>query len=376
MKTRKLLWIMIPLLILATIIVGARINNAAAATGQAEVTPQVEVVFVLDTTGSMSGLIEGAKLKIWSIANQIVQGSPRPDLKVGLVGYRDKGDEYVTRVFDLSTDLDQVYADLMSFSAGGGGDGPEHVNRALHDAVNDVAWSTDGRTLRIMFLVGDAPPHTDYDDGYDYRTVCEAAVRNDIIVNTIQCGQMSETVDFWQEIARLGEGEYAAIPQTGGMRSIPTPLDEEISRLSADLDATVLAWGDEEQIARKEKADELAEAMPAEAKASRTSFRTISGRMGTYDLIGALEAGDVDLDKIEAGHLPPEMREMTVEQKREYIEQKKDEREKIRRKISRLNRERDDFIKAKLAEAGTDDSFDANVLTMIRAQASSKGITY
>lgn len=375
MKTRKLLWILIPVLVLATVIVGAKIDNAAA-TGEAEVTPQVEVVFVLDTTGSMSGLIEGAKLKIWSIANQIVQGSPRPDLKVGLVGYRDKGDEYVTRVFDLSTDLDQVYADLMSFSAGGGGDGPEHVNRALHDALNDVAWSADGRTLRIMFLVGDAPPHTDYNDGYDYKAVCEAAVRNDIIINTIQCGQMSETVDFWQEIARLGEGEYAAIPQTGGMRSIPTPLDEEISRLSADLDATVLAWGDEEQVARKEKADKLAEAMPAEAKASRTSFRTISGRMGTYDLIGALEAGDVDLNKIEVGHLPPEMRKMSVQQKREYIEQKKGEREKIRRKINRLNRERDAFIKAKLAEAGTDDSFDANVLTMIRAQASSKGITY
>src|SRR5437899_1321516 len=54
--------------------------------------PAVEVVFCLDTTGSMSGLIDGAKTKIWSICNQFLNGRPTPDLKVGLVAFRDKGD--------------------------------------------------------------------------------------------------------------------------------------------------------------------------------------------------------------------------------------------------------------------------------------------
>lgn len=70
--------------------------------------PRIEVVFCLDTTGSMSGLIEGAKQKIWSIANRIAQGKPTPEIAIGLVGYRDRGDEYVTRQFDLSDDLDAV----------------------------------------------------------------------------------------------------------------------------------------------------------------------------------------------------------------------------------------------------------------------------
>src|SRR4051794_27017765 len=87
--------------------------------------PRVEVVFCLDTTGSMGGLIEGAKQKIWSIANQIAGGKPTPDVKVGLVAYRDKGDEYVTKVFDLSDDLDAIHGHLKTFSAGGGGDAPE-----------------------------------------------------------------------------------------------------------------------------------------------------------------------------------------------------------------------------------------------------------
>src|SRR4051794_14904662 len=68
--------------------------------------PKVEVVFCLDTTGSMGGLIDGAKARIWAICNQIASGKPTPDLKVGLVAFRDRGDEYVTKVFDLSDDLD------------------------------------------------------------------------------------------------------------------------------------------------------------------------------------------------------------------------------------------------------------------------------
>src|SRR5687768_16166038 len=82
--------------------------------------PKVEVVFCLDTTGSMGGLLEGAKQKIWSISNQIASGKPTPDLKIGLVAYRDKNDTYVTQVHDLTGDLDAVHAKLKTFQAQGG----------------------------------------------------------------------------------------------------------------------------------------------------------------------------------------------------------------------------------------------------------------
>lgn len=364
-------------LILAIAIAGiATIAVTTGAGAASKETPQVDVVFVLDTTGSMGGLIDGAKLKIWSIANQIIGGTPQPDLRVGLVGYRDVGDAYVTRVFDLSSDLDEVYANLMSFQARGGGDGPEHVNRALHDGVNEIGWSTDDRTLRILFLVGDAPPHVDYDDGFDYRKVCEVAVRRDIIVNTIQCGGMPETTEYWREIARLGEGEYAAIPQAGGMRTIPTPMDEEISRLSSDLNATVVAYGDAKDFERKREADEMVAEMPAAALAERAAYKCASGRMAAYDLIDALESGEVELEDIERDNLPEEMRGMSPEEMREFLHQKNETRRQIRKQISELNAKRDAFIKAKLSEGAEEDSFDTRVLSMIRAQASAKGLRY
>src|SRR5262249_32587260 len=88
----------------------------------AKAKPKIEVVFALDTTGSMTGLIEGAKRKIWSIANQIVSGKPLPEVKIGLVAYRDRGDEYVTRLTPLTADIDAIYARLSELRAAGGGD--------------------------------------------------------------------------------------------------------------------------------------------------------------------------------------------------------------------------------------------------------------
>jgi Mg-chelatase subunit ChlD len=139
--------------------------------------PRVEVVFVLDTTASMGGLIQAAKEKIWSIASTMASASQAPEVHMGLVAFRDRGDAYVTRVVDLSPDLDSMYATLMDFRAAGGGDGPESVNQALHDAVHRISWSQDENTYRVVFLVGDAPPHMDYGDDVPYAETVRVPVR-------------------------------------------------------------------------------------------------------------------------------------------------------------------------------------------------------
>ena len=117
---------------------------------------------MLDSTGSMGGLIEGAKQKIWSIANSIIAQKPTPEVRIGLVTYRDRGDEYVTLKFDLTADIDTVFGNLQSFTADGGGDDDESVNQALREAVTGLSWTADKEVLKIIFLVGDYPPHMDY----------------------------------------------------------------------------------------------------------------------------------------------------------------------------------------------------------------------
>jgi Mg-chelatase subunit ChlD len=196
----------------------------------------IEVVFVLDTTGSMSGLIAAAKEKIWSIASTMAQADQAPIIRMGLVAYRDRGDAYVTRVVDLSSDLDTMYATLMDFAAEEGGDTPESVNEALGDAIDRISWSQGSSTYKVVFLVGDAPPHMDYSQDRQYPEILAAATERGIVVNTIQCGGMPETTQTWTEIARLGHGRYFQVEQAGSAFAIATPFDAELARLSAELD--------------------------------------------------------------------------------------------------------------------------------------------
>src|SRR5712671_2233355 len=154
---------------------------STAAFSASDAKPAVEVAFVLDTTGSMGGLIEGAKRKIWSIATAIVDSNPDADIRMGLVAYRDIGDDYVTRAFDLTTDIQDLYANLLELRARGGGDWPESVNEALDVAVNKLRWTMTSDSRRIVFLVGDAPPHMDYAQDTKYPTTLAVAKQKDII---------------------------------------------------------------------------------------------------------------------------------------------------------------------------------------------------
>ncbi|MEW6306877.1 MAG: vWA domain-containing protein, partial [Verrucomicrobiota bacterium] len=262
-------------------------GNAPASAPEPQPKPRIEVCFVLDTTGSMSGLIEGAKQKIWAIANEMIGAKPTPEIRVGLVGYRDRGDAYVTKVFDLNSDIDAVYSDLIGFQAQGGGDAPESVNEALADAVRKLSWSKDRGVLKIVFLVGDAPPHMDYPNSPKYPELCQEAVKKDLIINTVQCGNFSATTPVWQEIAKLAEGAFSAIAQTGNMAVIATPMDAELARLNRELGHTLIAYGTRAQQSAFVAKQALAEAAAPAATADRLQFNAASGKIvqGGGDLL-------------------------------------------------------------------------------------------
>ncbi len=205
--------------------------------------PHVDVVFVLDTTGSMSGLIAAAKEKIWAIANTLTKTQPAPQIRMGLIGYRDRGDEYVTRVTDLTENLDAVYESLLAFSADGGGDEPESVNQALHEALTRMSWRADNATYKAIFLVGDAPPHMDYQNDVKYPESLKLANQRGIVVNAIQCGASPNTTPIWREIALRTEGSFFEVAPSGNAVAVTTPYDADLARLSADMEATRIPYG-------------------------------------------------------------------------------------------------------------------------------------
>ncbi len=348
--------------------------NAAKVTPPAP--PRIEVAFALDTTGSMGGLIDGAKRRIWSIAREIGEGRPRPDLRIALVAYRDLGDAYVTRVYDFTGDMDTVYQNLMSFEAGGGGDGPEHVSRALHDAVHSVSWS-GGQTIKVIFLVGDAPPHVDYQDGFDYRRHVVEAKRKGIAVETVQCGGDGRTAAVWQEIASLGDGHYARIDGQGGMPAKVTPVDAELARLNAELATTVVATGSAaEQTAAARKLEQR-KAMAAPMAAEAAGYYAGRGRLAEKDAVdmSPTEQRQLVADvKRNAAPAPAALKDKSDDEALAYLRTQKEKREKIQARIIDLQKQREEHLRREVA--GAKDGFDAQVVQAVKARAAAQGVAY
>ena len=375
--------------------------------------PKMEVVFAIDTTGSMGGLIAGAKSKIWSIVNEIVTAKPRPDIRVGFVAYRDKGDAYVTQVHPLTDDLDKAFSTLQTFEASGGGDGPEHVNAGLHDAVEKVGWSAGGSAnqnlYQVIFLVGDFPPHLDYDDGLDYKTDVAKAANRGIFVNAIRCGPNLETEKIWLDIAKRGHGSYFTLAQNGGTVEVPTPYDDEMIRTGAALELTTIARADATSQLNYAKSraatgmggfgiggafseDARVAALPgaplsaaaaAEAKdkgvsnyIARQSFNAQSGQIyGAFDMVTQIQNGRKFAD-IKEDEWPAALKKMTPAQREVFVKRKIEERVALQKQLSELGKKRDAFLQAELKKNGGKDGFDQKMLETFKTQAATRGFVY
>jgi hypothetical protein len=345
--------------------------------------PKVEVVFVLDTTGSMSGLIDAAKQKIWAIANTLAMAKPTPEIRMGLVAYRDKGDEYVTKQTKLTDDLDAVYADLMGYKANGGGDTPESVNQALYEAVNEMPWTKDGKVYKVVFLVGDAPPHMDYKDDVKFPETCKKAAELGIAINSIQCGTIAETTPLWTEIAQKAEGKFFRVEQSGGAILATTPFDTPLAEASRKLEDTRVFYGDvATQKAQNDRAAKSA-ATAAEAPAAGAAGRAVfnagaageANLYGTQELLKAVADGKVKLDDVKKEELPENMQKMNADERVKFVAAKQAERDKIQQEIKDLAAKRQQFMEAEAKKAKSQ-TLEGAIMDSVREQAGKRGIEY
>ena len=338
----------------------------------------IELLFVLDTTGSMGGMLEGAKTKIWGIVNDVLQqqGNGGATIRVGLVAYRDRGDAYVTRITPLTDNLDAVYAQLMSFKAQGGGDGPEDVRSAMAEAVRVGGWSAPGpRTSQVMFLVGDAPPHDDYRNMPATDTSARNAARRGIIVNTIQCGMDADTTQAWRGIAQYGGGEYFAIAQDGGVEVMVTPYDQQLARLGEQIGGTYMAYGASDKRMARQSAQvamesSVAAAAPPAAKAERALNKALNDRAyDDSDLVQKAATGKVALPQIAEAELPDSLRQLAPAQRQAALDAAVAERKALQGKIVALSKQREQYLAEQRSKGtGGKAGFDSAVSNALRKQ--------
>jgi hypothetical protein len=327
----------------------------------------------------MAGLIEGAKRKIWSIATAIIDCSPEAEIRMGLVAYRDIGDDYVTKKFDLTTDIQDLYADLLHFRAQGGGDWPESVNEALFVAVTQLSWSHHRDSTRIIFLVGDAPPHMDYAQDMKYPEVMKLARAKGIVVNAVQAGSARDTERVWREIAQMGRGDYISIPQSGGeIVVIESPYDREIIDLQGRINRTVIPYGSraqQDKVMQRGAQHSAAPAAVASDMAGYLSKRRAGSAgaeaiTGEGDLLADVSTGRQKLSSIKDEDLPDNVRRMSPTERQAYLDRQMADRQSLSGRMSDLVKKRDAYVveQRKKTPARSGDSFDRAVETTLRAQ--------
>ncbi|MFQ5613794.1 MAG: VWA domain-containing protein [Anaerolineae bacterium] len=168
----------------------------------------LDVLFLIDATGSMADEIAKIQDSIFDVAARIDALPTRPDVRYGLVTYRDRGDAYVTRATDFTPDVTAFHQSLLTVVADGGGDYPESLNEGLHEALTKPEWRGQD-TVKLVFLVADAPPHLDYAQDYDYAQEMIAAARRGIKIFSIASSGLDDQGEYiFRQLAQFTQGRF------------------------------------------------------------------------------------------------------------------------------------------------------------------------
>lgn len=167
---------------------------------------RLDLVFLIDATGSMGDEIAKLKHSMRAMAQQIAQLPGQPDICYGLVAYRDRGDAYVTRTHDFTDDLGAFQQQLANVQAHGGGDTPEALNEALHEVVHGLSWRQ--QAARMVVLVADAPPHLDY-GGPQYDRDMQAALAKGIKLFAVGASGLDPVGEYvYRQMAQYTAGRF------------------------------------------------------------------------------------------------------------------------------------------------------------------------
>ena len=197
----------------------------------------LDLMFVIDTTGSMGDELNYLKAEIADVISTISQGNPGYTINLALLFYRDIGDEYVTRYFDFTTNIAYQQQNLARQSANGGGDFPEAADRALEEAVAKN-WNNENAT-RLIFHVCDAPPHSDQESQTRYyNAIKKAAERGIRIIPVASSGIDLATEYLLRQEALMTGGTYIFLTDDSGIGNShlePTVGEYIVEYLNAGL---------------------------------------------------------------------------------------------------------------------------------------------
>ncbi len=343
--------------------------------------PLVQIAILLDTSGSMEGLIDQARTELWSIVNEFIfaqRGGRQPEIQVALYEYGNTGlaaeTGWIRQIVPLTTDLDKISEELFALKTNGG---DEYCGWVIKEATERLKWSESPDDLKVIFIAGNEP----FTQGsVDYRQTCKAAVTKGILVNTIHCGSEREGLEgHWKDGAVLADGRFLNIDQNRQIVHIPAPQDTEIAELGVRLNTTYVPFGQRGQAAQERQAaqDTNASIASPQAVVQRTLTKSSHNYMNAnWDLVDAVQAKSVDVGKLKDEDLPKDMKGMNAEQRTNYVNAKAKERADLQAKVRQLNDQRNKFIADATAKQQGAQTLGSAIKQAIRDQAGKKNYTF
>ena len=345
--------------------------------------PKVQLAILLDTSGSMSGLITQAKTQLWKIVNEFItaeRSGKRPELKVALYEYGKNSipasEGYIRMILPLTDDLDKVSEELFALKTNGS---QEYCGQVIKAATESLAWSTGKDDLKVIVIAGNEP----FTQGkIDYRTACKAAAAKGIIVNTIHCGSYAQGVSGkWQDGALLADGKYLHIDHNAKVVHIAAPQDKDIAKLGAEINKTYIPYGSS---GKTGAANQVVQDRNASTVGSGSAVqRMVTKSSGYYnnagwDLVDATRNKKVELEKLKEKDLPEKMQKMSLAERKAYVKTQAEARVKIQNKIKKLNDKRKKYVAKKRKELakGGENTLDTVMIKAVREQAVSKNFKF
>jgi hypothetical protein len=342
----------------------------------------IDLVVCLDTSGSMDGLIESAKKKLWTIVNDLAKVDPTPDLRVALYSYGNntypEASGWVRKELDLTTDLDEVHNNLFKLKTAPA-NSLEYVARVTQAALQEMKWS-EGDGLKIIFVCGNEP--ADQDPSLSLEKVAEVAKKKGILLNTIYCGgERDQEALSWKNLSTLAKSEFAHIDQNRAAAevSIATPFDKELAELGLKINSTYLACGKEGERGALNQTRQDGNALAAQSSVERSI--TKAGALyknAEWDLLDKMKADkDFTWRKLKEDELPADLKKLKPEERDTLVKQKLEDREKIQKRIAELNVQRTKCLeetRAKMPANPAEKAFDDAVGKILRDQAATKGL--
>jgi ABC-type transporter MlaC component len=364
------------------LIISLCMGIAGSAAGQPPATratarPQIQLAILLDTSGSMDGLIGQAKSRLWKIVNELAaakKNGQAPQLQVALYEYGQDSlpaaSGYMRRIVPLTDDLDRISEELFKLKTNGG---EEYCGRVIGEAVAGLQWSRKQDDLKLIFIAGNEP----FTQGtVDYKNSCRDAIGRGIIINTIFCGNYQEGVQTnWKDGSDLADGQYLAIDADQTPPPVAAPQDVEIARLNQELNGTYLAFGSSGASGkeRQKEQDKNAALVSGEVAAQRAAAKAAPQYSNSaWDLVDAKKTGQVKLEEMAEADLPQEMKKLSPKERNEYVAAMQSKREALQKKIAGLHDERELFIESSLKNQAAANTLDSAIISALRRQAALK----